>query len=1187
MSDADTGSDDSKDSNTVGVPQFLVVNNVHMLNGDHHHVNMYEETVDDEAKPYIEIVEQPQSRGFRFRYECEGPSHGGLQGEKSEKYRKTFPAIKIRNYNGPSRVVVNLVTDEPVPRPHAHKLVGKNCNDGVCTVDVKTGQNTVTFANLCVQHVTRKKSAEVIEQRIIESMKMDKMVKLGNLNEQAYLSEDELAQAKQQAEKQAKDMQLNVVKLCFQAYLKDGSNLISKVLPSVLSSPIYDSKAPGANVLKICRMDKYGGSCRGDEEVFLLCEKVQKDDISVRFVEQDEDGNVVWEAFGNFGPFDVHRQYAIVFKTPAYKDPTIDRTVNVFIMLQRKSDGETSDPKSFTYYPQKDEIDELLKHKRSKKMPSYPGPGNFGGPGGNNSSRNNINITGIQTNNPFSQQSQGGNLPITVNQDTMDTTPVSNAQQQQQLQQAIRMTATPNRRPRQRQQTASANDLTTDGESQLPTLFSQDIYMQPQGPPMMQMPQQDMKQNVYQDPNLMYFQQFAVGNQHIPFQQLQPRGSPQQLQPRGSQLTPRGTVIKQAPHHFGGDGRRGYDETDSVPSKQMGGVCFPPVEPYGHPGFCKSASDSVLSGKMMDYGNEGLERIAPFECQMPPNDFTTRDDSRQIKTEDYGIDIFQKDEKIEDIVDEMKEEEKSFKIVQEDLVENKVENMEDSEMGADDQNKQNLDIKEQSENEISVKSQFQDFSAQTESDDVMHIVDRTSKALQFYAATGNIKQLLFVQRHLLSISDDSGDLPLHTAIINNQLEVIHNLLDVMSTLPYCRYKSSAYNSLRQTPLHLAVLMGQPSVVDRLLNVGADPTMVDRKGNSPAHLAILYGADSCLAILVRYQRCNVAKNKPFPELDLKNFDGFSTAHLAAITQNCNAMKLISKGKGNINMPDGKSGRTPLHHAVERDDLTTVGYLILEARANVNACCFDGNTPLHVACARQNVGIVALLIAAGGDPEMENDEVKEELYDEFEGVQDDKQMGDNSSNTSAHLDCYKPEDFAMDNEKVLRVLRGEPYSNVKELDQTDRDYIHTTDYFSSLSIQDIQLANHGTSDPSQEGDLHKLMYPVRVQISKMLDPPCEGGDWIALANALGLFELMDSQSPGYSQTRVLLNFYEEYGGTISYLMECLTSMGRMDVVSLISQYHSSSSLKKSNTNMNCYDSGLSSGDVKPLQTLTAAT
>lgn len=35
-------------------------------------------------------------------------------------------------------------------------------------------------------------------------------------------------------------------------------------------------EAPGANALKICRMDKYGGCCTGNEEVFLLCEKVQK-----------------------------------------------------------------------------------------------------------------------------------------------------------------------------------------------------------------------------------------------------------------------------------------------------------------------------------------------------------------------------------------------------------------------------------------------------------------------------------------------------------------------------------------------------------------------------------------------------------------------------------------------------------------------------------------------------------------------------------------------------------------------------------------------------------------------------------------------------------------------------------------------------------------------------------------------
>uniref|UniRef100_A0A3B5M7P2 RHD domain-containing protein n=1 Tax=Xiphophorus couchianus TaxID=32473 RepID=A0A3B5M7P2_9TELE len=33
-------------------------------------------------------------RGFRFRYGCEGPSHGGLPGASSEKNRKTYPTVK-------------------------------------------------------------------------------------------------------------------------------------------------------------------------------------------------------------------------------------------------------------------------------------------------------------------------------------------------------------------------------------------------------------------------------------------------------------------------------------------------------------------------------------------------------------------------------------------------------------------------------------------------------------------------------------------------------------------------------------------------------------------------------------------------------------------------------------------------------------------------------------------------------------------------------------------------------------------------------------------------------------------------------------------------------------------------------------------------------------------------------------
>ena len=76
------------------------------------------------------------------------------------------------------------------------------------------------------------------------------------------------------------------------------------------------------------------------------------DDIAVRFYEEDPEGAVRWEAYGAFGPADVHRQYAIVFKTPEYLDPNILKSVSVQVQLKRLSDGVTSDPKPFTYYPE-------------------------------------------------------------------------------------------------------------------------------------------------------------------------------------------------------------------------------------------------------------------------------------------------------------------------------------------------------------------------------------------------------------------------------------------------------------------------------------------------------------------------------------------------------------------------------------------------------------------------------------------------------------------------------------------------------------------------------------------------------------------------------------------------------------------------------------------------------------------
>ncbi|XP_012686307.1 transcription factor p65 [Clupea harengus] len=303
--------------------------------------------------PYVEIIEQPKARGMRFRYKCEGRSAGSIPGEKTNETTKTHPAIKIHNYSGPIRVRISLVTKSQPYKPHPHELVGKDCKHGYYEADLQE-RRVHSFQNLGIQCVKKKDVAEAVSCRL-----------------QTQNNPFNIPEAKVWEE----DYDLNAVRLCLQVSITMPNGDLHPLDPQV-SQPIYDNRAPNTAELKICRFNKNSGTCRGGDEIFLLCDKVQKEDIEVRFFRDS------WEGKGSFSQADVHRQVAIVFRTPAYCDANLTAPVHVKMQLRRPSDREVSEPVDFQYLPSDpDEYRLIEKRKRTEgmfKQLSSIGPGVIG-----------------------------------------------------------------------------------------------------------------------------------------------------------------------------------------------------------------------------------------------------------------------------------------------------------------------------------------------------------------------------------------------------------------------------------------------------------------------------------------------------------------------------------------------------------------------------------------------------------------------------------------------------------------------------------------------------------------------------------------------------------------------------------------------------------------------------------------
>ncbi|XP_078483910.1 ikappaB protein [Ciona intestinalis] len=200
------------------------------------------------------------------------------------------------------------------------------------------------------------------------------------------------------------------------------------------------------------------------------------------------------------------------------------------------------------------------------------------------------------------------------------------------------------------------------------------------------------------------------------------------------------------------------------------------------------------------------------------------------------------------------------------------------------------------------------------------------------------------------LPDEDGDTFLQMAIIHEKIDLAYDVIQSCTRPALLNVE----NSTMQTALHLAVLTDQPEITRCLVAYGANVSCVDKKGNTPLHIASEMGLPLQVEMLTTPldpQEDPGLQTNSMPEnVDVLNYSGLAAIHLAARNNRESVIRKLVKVPGcNINIEDSKSGRTALHHAIECRSKDAMK-ILLKRGIQVNALSFDDCSALHMAVSK---------------------------------------------------------------------------------------------------------------------------------------------------------------------------------------------------------------------------------------------
>ncbi|TKY49724.1 E3 ubiquitin-protein ligase KEG [Spatholobus suberectus] len=265
-----------------------------------------------------------------------------------------------------------------------------------------------------------------------------------------------------------------------------------------------------------------------------------------------------------------------------------------------------------------------------------------------------------------------------------------------------------------------------------------------------------------------------------------------------------------------------------------------------------------------------------------------------------------------------------------------------------------------------------------------------------------VETILEYREANVDILDKDGDPPLVFALAAGSPECVRSLIKRNANV-----RSQLRDGFGPSVAHVCAYHGQPDCMRELLLAGADPNAMDDEGESVLHRAIAKKYTDCALVILENGGCrsmailnsknltplhlcvatwNVAVVKRWVEvatsdeiaeaIDIPSPIGTALCMAAASkkdheNEGRELVRILLAAGADPSAQDSQNGRTALHTAAVTNDVDLVK-VILAAGVNVNIRNVRNIIPLHLALARGAKACVGLLLAAGADYNLQDDD-----------------------------------------------------------------------------------------------------------------------------------------------------------------------------------------------------------------------